>query len=354
MSSTMRALVFKEIGKTAVMEKPIPEPGPEEAVVRTTAALICTSDVHTVKGALPVPADRTLGHESVGVVHQLGSAVTGFTEGQRVAVNAVTPCYKCSYCQRGFTSQCGGPLGGYKYTAQIDGNMAEYFIVPAAQANLAAIPDDLTDEQAVYACDMLSTGFMGAEHAYLQFGETVAVFAQGPVGLCATMGAHLLGAGQIIAVESRPERQQLAKRFGADVIVDFTQGDPVEQIMDLTGGQGVDAAIEAFGFPQTFEACVRVTKAGGRVSNIGYHGENPSPLQLPLDAMGLGMNDKAIHTGLCPGGSERMTRLFRLMQSERIDPTPMTTHRFPFDDVERAFDMMSSKQDGIIKPLITF
>ena len=177
MSSTMRALVFKEIGKTAVIEKPIPEPGPEEAVVRTTAALICTSDVHTVAGALPVPADRTLGHESVGVIHQLGSAITGFTEGQRVAVNAVTPCYKCSYCQRGFTSQCGGPLGGYKYTAQIDGNMAEYFIVPAAQANLAPIPDELTDEQAVYACDMLSTGFMGAEHAYLQFGETVAIFA---------------------------------------------------------------------------------------------------------------------------------------------------------------------------------
>jgi threonine dehydrogenase-like Zn-dependent dehydrogenase len=354
MSSTMQALVIKEIGKTAVMEKPVPEPGPEEAVVRTTAALICTSDVHTVKGALPVPGDRTLGHESVGVVHRLGSAVTGFTEGQRVAVNAVTPCYRCSYCQRGFTSQCGGPLGGYKYTVQMDGNMAEYFIVPAAQANLAPIPDDVSDEQAVYACDMLSTGFMGAEHAYLQFGETVAVFAQGPVGLCATMGAQLMGAGQIIAVESRPERQELAKRFGADLIVDFTQGDPVEQIMDLTGGQGVDAAIEAFGFPQTFEACVRVTKAGGRVSNIGYHGENPSPLQLPLDAMGLGMNDKAIHTGRCPGGSERMTRLFRLMQSGRIDPTPMTTHRFPFSDVERAFDMMTDKQDGIIKPLITF
>ena len=119
MSSTMRALVFKEIGKTAVMEKPIPEPGPGEAVVRTTAALICTSDVHTVKGALPVPADRTLGHESVGVIHQLGSAITGFTEGQRVAVNAVTPCYTCSYCQRGFTSQCGGALGGYKYTESI-------------------------------------------------------------------------------------------------------------------------------------------------------------------------------------------------------------------------------------------
>ncbi|GAY12386.1 NAD(P)-dependent alcohol dehydrogenase [Pseudonocardia sp. N23] len=354
MTDTMRALIIERVGATAVVDKPIPEPGPEEAIVRTTAALICTSDVHTVKGALPVPDGRTLGHESVGVIHKLGSAVNGWTEGQRVAVNAVTPCYRCAYCQRGFTSQCGGALGGYKYTVQMDGNMAEYFVVPAAEANLTAIPDALSDAQAVYSCDMLSTGFMGAEHARINFGETVAIFAQGPVGLSATMAANTLGAGRIIAVESRPERQALAKRFGADDIVDFSQGDPVEQIMEMTGGEGVDAAIEAFGFPQTFEACLRVTKAGGRVSNIGYHGENPAPLQLPLDAFGLGMNDKAIHTGLCPGGSERMGRMFQLMLSGRIDPTPMTTHTFGFDDVSRAFEMMTSKEDGIIKPLITF
>jgi isopropanol dehydrogenase (NADP+) len=354
MAESMRAFVIKKVGETGVVEKPIPEPGPEEAVVRTTAALICTSDVHTVRGALPVEPGRTLGHESVGVIHSLGSAVTGFAEGQRVAVCAVTPCYRCSACQRGFTSQCGGPLGGYKYTIQMDGNMAEYFVVPAAAANLTPIPDAIADEQAVYTCDMLTTGFVGAEHAYLQFGETVAIFAQGPVGLCATMGANLMGAGRIIAVESRPERQALAKRFGADDIVDFTQGDPVEQIMELTGGVGVDAAIEAFGFPQTFEACLRVTKAGGRVSNVGYHGENPEPLQLPLDAFGLGMNDKAIHTGLCPGGSERMTRLMRLLESGRIDPTPMTTHTFSFDDIGPAFELMTNKGDGIIKPLIRF
>ena len=354
MTATMRALVIKEIGAVEVVDKAVPAPGPEEAVVRTTAALICTSDVHTVKGALPVPFGRTLGHESVGVIHSLGSAVTGFQQGQRVAVNAVTPCYRCSYCQRGYTSQCGGPLGGYKYTVQTDGNMAEYFVVPAAAANLAPIPDDVPDETAVYACDMLSTGLMGAEHAYLQFGDTVAIFAQGPVGLSATIGANLLGAGRIFAVESRPERQELARRFGADEIIDFSNGDPVQQILNLTDGAGVDAAIEAFGFPQTFEACVKVTKAGGRVSNIGYHGENPDPLRLPLDAFGLGMNDKAIHTGLCPGGSERMKRIFRLLQSGRIDPTPMTTHTFGFADVEKAFAMMTSKEDNIIKPLITF
>jgi threonine dehydrogenase-like Zn-dependent dehydrogenase len=236
----------------------------------------------------------------------------------------------------------------------MDGNMAEYFIVPAASANLTLTPDDITDAQAVYCCDMLSTGFVGAEHCYLQFGETVAIFAQGPVGLCATIGASVMGAGRIIAVESRPERQALARKFGATDIVDFSKGDPVAAIMDLTGGVGVDAAIEAFGFPATFEAAMSVTKAGGRVSNIGYHGEVPEPLKLHLDAWGLGMNDKAIHTALCPGGSERMVRLLRLMQSGRIDPTPMTTHTFAFDQIEDAFELMASKGDGIVKPLITF
>jgi threonine dehydrogenase-like Zn-dependent dehydrogenase len=354
MAGTMRAFVINKPHETAVVDKPIPTPGPEEAIVKTTAALICTSDVHTVNGAMPVEPGRTLGHESVGVISALGSAVTGFEVGQRVVVCAVTPCYRCGPCQRGFTSQCGGPLGGYKYTMQMDGNMAEYFVVPAAAANLTPIPDSVPDEKAVYCCDMLTTGFVGAEHCYLQFGETVAVFAQGPVGLCATMGAHVLGAGRIFAVESRPERQALAMKFGATDIIDFTKGDPVEQIMDLTNGVGVDGAVEAFGFPQTFEACVRVTKAGGRVSNVGYHGENPNPLQLPLDAFGLGMNDKAIHTGLCPGGSERMTRFLRLLDSGRIDPTPMTTHTFAFDQIEEAFALMASKEDGIIKPLITF
>lgn len=354
MADLMRAFVIKRVGETGVVEKPIPEPGPEEAIVRTTAALICTSDVHTVNGAMPVPDGRTLGHESVGVIEKLGSSVTGFHVGQRVAVCAVTPCFRCHYCQRGYTSQCGGALGGYKYTIQMDGNMAEYFVVPAAFANLTPIPDDLTDAQAVYTCDMLTTGFMGVEHASLKFGDTVAIFAQGPVGLAATIAANTMGAGRIIAVESRPDRQEMARKFGADDIVDFTKGDAVEQIMELTGGEGVDGAIEAFGFPATFEACVEVTKAGGRVSNIGYHGENPNPLQIPLAAFGLGMNDKSIHTGLCPGGSERMTRLFRLMQSGRIDPTPMTTHTFAFDDIEEAFQLMRSKEDGIIKPLITF
>lgn len=352
--ATMRAFTTPEVGRVEVVEKPIPEPGPDDVIVRTTAALVCTSDIHTVAGALPVEGGRTLGHEAVGVVHAVGSNISGVTEGQRVAVNAVTPCWECRYCQTGYSSQCGGPLGGYQYTAQRDGNMAEYFVVPKAKGNLAPIPDALTDAQAVYACDMLSTGFMGAEHCYLRLGDSVAIFAQGAVGLSATIGATMLGAARIFAVESIPNRQELARTYGATDIVDFTKGDAVEQIMDATGGEGVDAAIEAFGFPQTWESCLRVTKAGGRISNIGYHGENPEPLQVPLDAFGLGMADKAIHTGLCPGGNDRMQRIFALIGTGRFDPTLMTTHTFGFDEVTKAFELMKSKQDGIIKPLITF
>lgn len=353
-TATMQSFVMRAVGETDLMEKPIPEPGPNEAVVRTTAALVCTSDIHTVNGANPVEPNVTLGHEAVGVVHALGSEVTGFREGERVAVGAITPCFQCDPCQRGFASQCGGMLGGYKFTGQRDGNMAEYFLVNNAQANLALIPDELSDHHAVYATDMLSTGFMGAEHAELRFGETVAIFAQGAVGLSATIGCRLLGAGLIITVESIPARQELSRGFGADVVIDYTEGDVVEQIMELTDGVGVDAAIEAFGFPQTWEQAIRVTKPGGRISNIGYHGEVPEDLRIPLEPFGLGMADKQIYGGLCPGGGERLSRIFRLMATGKIDPTPMTTHEFAFEEVQRAFTMMRDRQDGIIKPLITF
>jgi threonine dehydrogenase-like Zn-dependent dehydrogenase len=350
----MKMLAFLGIGKVGIIEKPIPQPGPRDAIIQTTASFVCTSDIHTIKGVLPIPEGRGLGHESVGIVYRVGNDVTKFKEGDRVAVNAVTPCGTCEYCQRGFTSQCGGMLGGYKFTAQKDGNLAEYFHVNDADYNLVSIPKSLTDEQALYTTDMLSTGFVGAEHAQIPLGGTVVIFAQGPVGLSATMGARLLGAGRIFAVESKPDRMELSRRFGADSVIDPTQGDPVQQILDLNGGEGVDSAIEALGTSQTFENCIKVTKAGGTISNIGYHGESGPILQIPLLDFGLGMSDKTIRTALCPGGRERMTRLLRLIETGRVDPTPMTTHRFPFSEVERAFQLMATKEDNIIKPLITY
>ena len=350
----MKALAFLGIGKVGVIDKPVPEPGPNDAVIKTTASLICTSDVHTVRGVISIPEGRVLGHESVGVVYKVGASVTRCKAGDRVAVCAITPCGRCDYCQRGYSSQCGGMLGGYRFTAQRDGNLAEYFLVNDADYNLVSIPTTLSDEQALYTTDMLTTGLAGVENAEIAVGGTVAIFAQGPVGLCATMGARLVGAGLVIAVESKPDRQKLARRCGADMVVDPTQGDPVEQIMQATGGVGVDAAIEALGLPVTFENCIKVTKPGGVISNVGYHGEAGSSLQIPLSAFGLGMGDKKIRTALCPGGRERLTRLLRLIENGRVDPTPLTTHRFPFAQVERAFHMMETKEDNVIKPLITY
>jgi threonine dehydrogenase-like Zn-dependent dehydrogenase len=244
-------------------------------------------------------------------------------------------------------------LGGWKFANVKDGVFAEYFQVNSATANLVRIPDSVSDDVAVYTCDMMSTGFVGAEHADIPIGGTVAIFAQGPVGLMATVGARLLGAGLIIAVETMPERQQLARRFGADVVVDFRKEDAVQAILDLTDGQGVDGSIEALGAQSTFEMCVKVTRPGGTISNIGYHGDGEY-VQIPRGEWGVGMSDKTIRTALCPGGKVRMRQLLRLLETGRVDPTPMTTHTFEFDELDKAFRMMDTKEDGIIKPLIRF
>ena len=356
MPATMKSFVMLGIGEVGIIDKPVPRAGPNDAIIRTTAALICTSDTHTVAGAIGPRKDLTLGHEAVGVIHELGSAVaaTGlFKLGQRVAVNAITPCYACENCQRGFSSQCGGMLGGWKFANLKDGSMAEYFHVNDAVANLAPIPDGLTDEQAAYCCDMLSTGFIAAEFGNIPIGGSVAVFGEGPIGMMATVGARLCGAGLVIGVESKPNRASMARTFGADLIVDFTKEDPVEAIRKATGGKGVDTAIEALGSAKTFAACVSATRPGGTISNVGYHGDGDT-VPIPRLDWGVGMSDKTIRTALCPGGSERMARLMRLIQTGRVDPLPMTTHRFKFDQIRGAFKMMQTKEDGMIKPLISF
>lgn len=350
----MQTFVMKQIGEVGFMNKPEPdEPGPNDAIVRTRAALVCTSDVHTVDGGVGPRENLTLGHEAVGVVHKVGSEVRHVKPGDRVAVNAITPCYRCANCLRGFTSQCQDTLGGWKFANVKDGVFAEYFHVNAAEANLAPIPDGVSDEAAVYTCDMMSTGFAGAENGDIPLGGTAVVFAQGPVGLMATVGCRLCGAGQVIAVESMPARKELARQYGADEIVDYNEQDPVDAIFDLTNGVGVDTAIEALGAQVTFDACVKVTRPGGVISNIGYHGEGDF-VKIPRTAWGVGMSDKTIRTALCPGGKVRMNRLLRLLEAGRVDPTLMTTHTFSFDQVDRAFELMRSKEENIIKPLIRF
>lgn len=348
---TMKAAVFVEPAKIVLDEKPIPSVGPGDALIKVTTTTICGTDVHILKGEYPVAPGRIVGHEPVGVIEALGPGVTGYAVGQRVIVGAITPCGQCHTCLDGHQAQCGGkPIGGWRFGNTIDGCQAEYVLVPHAMANLAPVPDGLSDEQVLMCPDIMSTGFGGAESGGIKIGDSVVVFAQGPIGLCATAGSKLKGATTIIVVDGLPERLDMAKRLGADFTVDFTKTDPVPEIMRLTRGRGVDVAIEALGTQQTFESCLRVVKAGGTLSSLGvYSGK----LSLPLDAIAAGLGDHKIVTTLCPGGKERMRRLMSVVATGRVDLKPLVTHRFKLDQIEQAYDLFANQRDGVLKVAIT-
>ncbi len=348
---TMKAAVFIRPGKIALEDRAIPAVGPGEALMRITTTTICGTDIHILKGEYPVAPGRIIGHEPVGVIADLGPGVTGYDIGQRVVVGAITPCGQCHPCLDGHQSQCGGKAaGGWRFGNTIDGSQAEYMLVPNAMANLEAIPEGLSDEQVLMCPDIMSTGFGGAESGGIKIGDMVVIFAQGPIGLCATAGAKLKGASLIIAVDGVSSRLEVAKRLGADVTIDYTKTDPVAEIMRLTEGRGVDVAIEALGTQQTFESCLRVLKPGGTLSSLGvYSGK----LTMPLEAFAAGLGDHKIITTLCPGGKERMRRLLNVVASGRVDLKPMVTHRFKLADIEQAYDLFGNQRDGVLKVAIT-
>jgi alcohol dehydrogenase len=347
--STMKALVFRGPNQIGIEQMSIPKPGPGEAVIRVTLTTICGTDLHILKGEYPVKPGLVIGHEPVGVIHELGVGVTGYEIGDRVLVGAITPCGQCRFCLSGDLSQCGGAIGGWKFGNTINGAQAEYLLVPHAQANLANIPDYLRDEQVVLLADIASTGISAAESADLQIGDTVAVFAQGPIGLCATAGAKLKGASLIIAVESDPVRTKMAKRMGADVVLNFKETDVIAEIRRLTGGTGVDVAIEALGTQETFESALRVLRPGGTLSSLGvYSGK----LSVPLEAFAAGLGDHKIVTTLCPGGKERMRRLMELVRHGRLDLVPLLTHTFSLDQITDAYKLFGERRDGVIKVAI--
>jgi threonine dehydrogenase-like Zn-dependent dehydrogenase len=345
----MKSLVFNGDQKISLDDRPIPKPGPGEAVIEVTLTTICGTDVHIVKGEYPVKRGLTLGHEAVGRIHELGSGVSGYEIGERVLVGAITPCGQCNYCLGGDLSQCGGIMGGWRLGNTIDGVQAQYALIPYAQANMAKIPDELTDEQVILLADIASTGFSASESAQVRIGDSVAIFAEGPIGLCATAGARLRGAGQIFAVDSNSVRLEQALRMGAHHAIDISQKDPVEEILLLTGRRGVDVAIEALGRQETFENALRVLRPGGTLSSLGvYSGK----LVIPLEPFAAGLGDHKIVTTLCPGGKERMRRLMGLVLHHRIDLTPLLTHKFTFDKITEAYALFSKQQDGVLKVAI--
>lgn len=347
----MKALTFVSPGKIELVNKPIPQPGYGEALMRITTTTICGTDVHILRGEFPVKSGLTIGHEPVGTIAALGPGVTGYKIGQRVIAGAITPCGHCDSCLEHHSSQCGGKaMGGWRFGNTIDGAQAEYLIVPDAMVNLAPIPDHLTDEQVLMCPDIMSTGFSGAESGNIQIGDTVVIFAQGPIGLCAAAGARLKGATQIITVDAVENRLQMSRKVGADVTLNLKNGNPVEEIMRLTGNRGVDVAIEALGTQQTFESCLKVLKPGGTLSSLGVYSKG---LTIPLDAFAAGLGDHKIVTTLCPGGKERMRRLMNVVASGKVDLKPMVTHRFKLSEIIDAYELFSSARDGVLKVAIT-
>jgi alcohol dehydrogenase len=353
----MRAAIFVEPGRIVLDEKPVPDVGPLDALLRVTTTTICGTDIHILKGEYPVRKGLTIGHEPVGVIEKLGSAVTGYKEGQRVIAGAITPSGHSHASLAGCHAQDGvgtlhgwKPMGGWKFGNTIDGCQAEYVLVPDAMANLAPVPDNLSDEQVLMCPDIMSTGFSGAESGKIRIGDTVAVFAQGPIGLCAAAGARLSGATTVIGIDTITSRLEMARLLGVDHAIDFKKVDPVDEIMRITDGRGVDVAIEALGTQATFEACLRVLRPGGTLSSLGVYS---SDLKIPIGAFAAGLGDHRIVTTLCPGGKERMRRLMDVIASHRVDLKPLVTHRFKLDQIETAYDLFANQRDGVLKVAIT-
>jgi threonine dehydrogenase-like Zn-dependent dehydrogenase len=347
-TKTMLANVFHSPGNFGLEEKPIPRAGPGEAIVKVRLTTICGTDIHIVKGEYPVAPGTTIGHEAVGIIHDLGAGITGYELGQRVLVGAITPCGQCEPCLSGHRSQCGGPVGGWKLGNTIDGVQAEYFRVPFAQANLTPIPDTLADEDVILLADIASTGFSAAESGEIRVGDTVAVFAQGPIGLCATLGARLLGASHIFAVDSDATRLRIAREFGATVTI-LSDDDPVTKILQITGGKGVNVSIEALGVQTTFENALKVLAPGGTLSSVGVYSGH---LMIPLDGFHVGLGDQKIVTTLCPGGKERMRRLMRMVETNRIGLRRLLTHTFRLENIAAAYELFGSREDNVLKVAI--
>jgi threonine dehydrogenase-like Zn-dependent dehydrogenase len=348
--NTMRANVFRGINDFGLEEVERPSPGPGEALIRITLTTICGTDLHIVRGEYPVKPGLIIGHEPVGVVEELGSGVNGYDIGDRVLVGAITPCGHCRACLSAQWAQCGHDsgyeaLGGWRFGNTINGAQAEFLVVPDANANLAKIPNELSDEQVVLLADIASTGFSGAESGGVRIGDSVVVFAQGPIGICAAIGAKLMGASLVIGVDGDASRLEMSKRMGVDVVLNHNEQDVLKEIKTLTSG-GADVAIEALGVQETFENCLRSLRPGGMLSSLGvYSGK----IQVPYDAFAAGIGDYRITTTLCPGGKERMRRLMEMVRSGRVDLTPLITHRFSLDEIVEAYEIFGERRDGSMK-----
>lgn len=349
----MKGFAMLGIGKTGWIQKEVPTCGPLDAIVRPLAVSPCTSDIHTVwEGAIGERTDMILGHEAVGEIVEVGNLVKTLKPGDRVIVPAITPDWGSLEAQAGYSMHSGGMLAGWKFSNFKDGVFAEYFHVNEADANLALLPESLDPAAAVMLSDMVPTGFHGVELADVQFGDTVCVVGIGPVGLMAVAGAALRGAARLFAVGSRPVCAEAAKAYGATDIINYREGDIVQQVLEKTHGYGVDRVILAGGDNDTFLQAVNMVKPGGYIGNVNYLGSGDY-VRIPRVEWGCGMGHKTIRGGLMPGGRLRMEKLAALMETGRLDTSRLLTHRFQgFEHMEEALLLMKDKPRDLIKPVV--
>ena len=343
----MKALVYLGPGKKSLEERPKPEiTTPTEAIVKIIRTTICGTDLHILKGDVPsCEPGRILGHEGVGVVEEVGAAVTGFKPGDRVLISCISACGKCVYCRKLMYSHC--TTGGWILGNRIDGTQAEWVRVPHADMSLHRIPEGANEEAMVMLSDILPTGFeCGVLNGKVQPGSTVAIVGAGPIGLAALLTAQLYSPAEIIMVDLDDRRLEVAKRFGAAAVINSADGKAVTAVMKATNGRGVDTAIEAVGIPATFELCEQIVAPGGTIANIGVHGTKVA-LHLEL----LWDRNITITTRLVDTVSTPM--LLNILRSHKIDPELLITHRFKLDRVLDAYETFAHAADtGALKVII--
>ena len=330
--ATMKALVYQGPGKKAYIDRPQPDiTAPTDAIVRITKTTICGTDLHILKGDVPTcQPGRILGHEGVGVIDKVGPAVTAFKVGDRVLISCVSACGKCEYCRRQMFSHCVS--GGWILGNSIDGTQAQFVRTPFADASLYPIPAGADEEALVMLSDILPTGFeCGVLNGKVQPGNTVAIVGSGPIGLAALLTAQFYSPGRIIMIDLDDNRLEVAKKFGATDAINSADGKAAAAVMKLTGGKGVDTAIEAVGIPATFELCEQVIAPGGVIANIGVHG-----VQVALHLERLWDRNISMTTRLVDTASTPM--LLRLLASGRIEPKRLITHHFTLDQILDAYD----------------
>jgi alcohol dehydrogenase len=346
-SATMKALVYHSAGKIAWEDKPRPAiQHAGDAIIRMTTSTICGTDLHILKGDLPsVTGDRILGHEGIGVIEQVGTGVSEFHVGEKVIISCVTACLKCDFCRKGMYSHCRH--GGWILGNTLDGTQAEYVRIPHADGSLYSFPPGGDEEALLMLSDILPTGFeCGVLNGQVKPGDTVAIVGAGPVGLAVLMTAQFYSPAAIFMVDLDEKRLAVAKQFGANSLVNGSDGHAAHHVMELTEGAGVDVAIEAVGLPDTFDICQAIVAAGGRIANVGVHGK---PVELHLEKLwdrNISLTTRLVDTITTP-------MLLKMVHSGKLQPQKLVTHRFAMNDIMKAYDTFgNAADDGALKVLL--